>query len=92
MLSSEAQTDGCSLWPDGIPQSIGGTGSEWLGCCLAHDTSALTIQDHLALGQCVADSGYPIIGGVMSLGLVLFCWIYIKIKRAVVGNNRQKEV
>ena len=42
----------CTLWPDGIPPEIGGTGQEWLHCCIAHDLGGADTE----LAQCVAHS------------------------------------
>lgn len=62
----------CTGWIDGIPTWLGGTGDEWIDCCRAHDLSDLSTNAAVTLGQCVADVGYPLIGLIMMLGLVLF--------------------
>jgi len=70
----------CSFFPDGIPTLLGGTGNEWLHCCVAHDASDLNLAAHLDLAQCVSDSGYTAVGALMLVGLVAFCGIYIRVR------------
>lgn len=60
----------CTGWPDGWPSWIGGTGDEWLHCCVAHDLGGTDI----ALAQCVAHAGlWPVaaalMGGIMFIGV-----------------------
>lgn len=66
----------CTFFPNGFPEWMGGTGTEWMGCCQAHDQVPNTISNAFALGDCVARTGYPLIGAIMVLGLILFGWIY----------------
>ena len=64
-------SDGCTMWPDGLPVWLGGSGNEWLHCCEAHDLAyetTVTLQTHVELGQCVAQTpGGLAIGFVMTI-------------------------
>jgi len=51
----------CTAWANGIPKWLGGTGVEWLHCCIEHDLGASDIE----LFQCVVKSGFPVMGLVM---------------------------
>ena len=70
----------CSMWLDGWPTWLGGTGHEWLPCCQAHDLAPQTVQSALELGQCVARID-PSMGVVMALGVILLGPLYLAIKR-----------
>ncbi len=60
----------CTSWPDGIPTWLGGSGDEWLHCCVAHDLSNLPmLASDLELYRCVADAGYWWVAIVMLIGL-----------------------
>ncbi len=62
----EFTTDGCSIWPD----------ASWVSCCHVHDIAywcggsaeQRKAADQL-LRQCVADSGSPITGALMGVGV-----------------------
>ena len=63
-------SDGCTLWLDGT----------WRQCCEAHDlayfTDTVTLQSHIDLGICVAQtSGGPILGLLMALATLLW-WLF----------------
>lgn len=62
----------CTSWWDGIPTWLGGTGREWLHCCVAHDLGA---SDRV-LQQCVDAAGYPLMAFVMFVGVSIFGPIY----------------
>jgi hypothetical protein len=62
-------TDGCSAWPDG---------EEYVACCVEHDlvywcggSAARRSEADAAFGRCVAESGSPVLGDVMRLGVRL---------------------
>lgn len=74
-------SDGCSLSPDGIPALFGGTGTEWLHCCVAHDLSALQLADHYELARCIASTGHPAVASAFFIAVVLFCGTYVAMKR-----------
>ena len=57
----------CTLWPDGWPVWLGGTGREWLHCCIEHDHGG----GDLELAQCVAGDGGLVMALVMLAGLTL---------------------
>jgi hypothetical protein len=54
----------CTLWLNGIPEFLGGTGEEWLHCCIDHDFGA----SHWQLAQCVAETS-PIMAVIMFVGV-----------------------
>lgn len=66
----------CTLWPEGIPQWLGGSGFEWHHCCVAHDLSDQSLSAVFQLGKCVAGSGFPIMGVIMVSGLLVLGPIY----------------
>ncbi len=64
-------TDSCTLWPNG----------DWGQCCVDHDveywcggTAAQRAAADRRLGECVAASGNPIMGGAMHIGTRLGGW------------------
>lgn len=64
-------SDGCTLWFDGA----------WQHCCVDHDlayyTDSVTLQSHVDLAACVAEtSGGPVMGLVMLIGTT--AWWLIK--------------
>lgn len=68
--------DRCTLWLDGWPTWLGGTGDEWRGCCAAHDrfyeqahTFGGYLSAHWDLARCVAEVSTGM-AGVMLTGLV----------------------
>ncbi len=87
VLPSLAPDMECSLWPDGIPTWLGGSGGEWINCCQIHDQAPQNLQSAIDLGICVADQGYAGMGVLMALGVALFGPVYLMIKR---GSNRDK--
>ncbi|TCI03260.1 hypothetical protein EZV61_10285 [Corallincola luteus] len=65
-------TDGCSLFPDGTLMQR----TLWLACCESHDiaywmggTSKQRVEADLALKQCVADIGEPMVAELMLNGV-----------------------
>jgi len=68
----------CTWWLDGIPTWLGGTGREWLHCCIQHDLQQVT---DWGLAQCVAETGYPIMGVLMLAGLGAFGGVYRNLRR-----------
>lgn len=77
------ESDGCSLSPDGIPSFLGGTGTEWLHCCVAHDMSQLQLADHYELARCISETGHPLIAFVFFSAVVLFSRVYVLSKRKI---------
>lgn len=81
--------DYCSLWFDGVPTVLGGTGKEWRHCCYLHDNAAemgiAIVPSHVKLASCVAEVS-PLMAGIMFAGLMTFGWIYIAVTRARVKN------
>ena len=71
----------CSLWPDGIPTWLGGTGNEWINCCQTHDHAPQNLQSAIDLGVCVANQGYAGMGVLMTLGVAVLGPAYLAIKR-----------
>lgn len=71
----------CTHWLDGVPTWLGGNGNEWIGCCQAHDTSALDFQAALDLGACVAAQGYTGMGILMAAGVAVLGPIYLYFRR-----------
>ena len=69
----------CTLWPDGIPPWLGGSGTEWLHCCLAHDLGASNVE----LFTCVAQAGFPAIAAIMLAGLLTLGPIYRFARRRI---------
>ncbi len=69
----------CTMWPDGWPTWLGGTGSEWHHCCVAHDLVPITLQSNLNLWDCVSKINHSM-GLIMFIGLFLFSGIYGIIK------------
>lgn len=69
----------CSMWLNGWPTWLGGTGNEWLPCCQAHDMVPMTVQSAVDLGACVARES-PIMGLVMMVGVLVFGPIYLMLK------------
>lgn len=62
-------SDGCTYWFDGT----------WRHCCEAHDlayaTETVTLQSHLELGLCVAQtSGGAVMGAIMALATTVW-WV-----------------
>lgn len=66
----------CTWWPDGWPTWMGGTGREWLDCCIAHDLTPKSFSGDLALGVCVAHVA-PVMGVVMFLGVSTLGTLYV---------------
>lgn len=65
----------CTLWFDGWPKSLGGTGDEWLHCCQQHDLTYLAahhfgeyLAAHWELARCVAGVSWGM-AGVMLAGV-----------------------
>lgn len=70
----------CTGWIDGWPAWMGGTGEEWLHCCVAHDLAAKTVASDLALGKCVAAVS-PLMGAAMAVGVLTFGTLYVALRR-----------
>lgn len=80
---SDPAGDGCTLWFNG----------DWKACCDAHDYAyahAVSVADKLladeTLRQCVAMAGsadvwHWLMGFVMFVGVSIFGWFYVKLKR-----------
>jgi hypothetical protein len=68
----------CTGWIDGWPTWLGGTGQEWLHCCVAHDQVDMTFQSALNLGQCVAATS-PVMGLIMTIGVLAFGPVYLSL-------------
>ncbi len=68
--------DNCTFWLDGWPTWLGGTGDEWLHCCIEHDYGG---SDWL-LSQCVAqEAGFGmalimLIGVTIALPIRILLW------------------
>lgn len=64
----------CTASPDGWPAWLGGTGDEWLGCCMAHDhafdAGTVTLWTHVELGHCVLEAGGWIMAPIMALATI----------------------
>lgn len=62
-------SDGCTLWFDGA----------WRHCCEAHDlayeTNAVTLQSHVELGQCVAQTDGGLLMGVVMMIATTLWWL-----------------
>lgn len=63
------ESDGCTHWFDGT----------WRHCCEAHDlayfTDSVTLQSHIDLGVCVAQtSGGPAMGLLMAIATAIW-WL-----------------
>lgn len=63
------KSDGCTYWLDG----------SWRHCCREHDlaysTGTVTLQSHIDLGACVAQtSGGPIMGIAMAAATTIW-WL-----------------
>ncbi len=68
----------CTFWPDGISSRLGGTGDEWLHCCVAHDLSTEPwMQSNIDLFQCVSDAGYSGMATLMLIGVATLGTIFI---------------
>lgn len=79
----------CTWWPDGVPAWLGGTGDEWLHCCVAHDLSDLPmLASDIVLARCVADAGHGWMAPVMLAGLVTLGVIYRVAARLFRNINR----
>lgn len=70
--------DACTGWPDGWSTWLGGTGTEWRHCCIAHDlayTGNPTIADYLSahwvLARCVGEVNWAM-AATMFVGLITF--------------------
>ena len=74
MATGETSLNYCSYWFDG----------EWPHCCLEHDVSyeigANRFEADWNLFLCVAETGNPLVGSIMLIGVVLFGWIFYKKK------------
>lgn len=84
-------SNNCTLWPDGVPVWLGGSGQEWTHCCRAHDLaydagSSKLLAD-LNLLSCVADSGFPFMGTLMGIAVILLGYPFYK-RRASNANKR----
>lgn len=69
----------CTFWFDGWPTWLGGSGNEWLHCCLDHDAAfdagVVTLTTHIKLGACVAASaGGPLMGLIMTFATAVW-WV-----------------
>lgn len=69
MTTTPAHTDGCTYFIDGT----------WRHCCDSHDaayaTNTVTLQSHIDLGICVAQTtGGPLLGLLMALATLLW-WL-----------------
>lgn len=73
------ESDGCTGWVDGV----------WRHCCDAHDLAYASgfdkFQADLALQECVAATGNPVMAFIMLVGVSLFGWIFY---RKVSGNGK----
>ncbi len=58
----------CTLFLDGWPKWLGGTGDEWLHCCVAHDLGASNME----LYRCVNDAGFPVVAVIMLAGVSIY--------------------
>lgn len=62
--------DGCTLWPDAVGDL------DWRHCCEIHDAAYLGMADKwiadLSLMDCVAQSGAPLMGLIMFVGVTIF--------------------
>lgn len=87
--------DRCTLWLDGWPTWLGGTGDEWRGCCEQHDrfyeqahTFGGYILAHWDLATCVAEVSWAM-AGVMFAGLVAATVAFgVKVLPAFYWNRR----
>jgi hypothetical protein len=70
----------CTGWIDGWPTWLGGTGREWLHCCVAHDQAEMTIQSAFNLGRCVAETNM-VMAALMVTGVILIGPIYLMRKK-----------
>lgn len=77
----------CTGWIDGWPSWMGGTGEEWLHCCVAHDIAAKSVANDIALGQCVAAVS-PAMGVVMAIGVLTLGTLYVALRRRYSGNRQ----
>ena len=61
--------DGCTHWFDG----------DWRHCCDAHDaaydTGLVTLQIHVELGQCVAQTSGGLVLGVLMMAATSIWWL-----------------
>lgn len=61
-------SDGCTYWFDG----------SWRHCCEAHDlayfTNTVTLQTHIELGQCVAQTSGGLAMGVIMMIATIAWW------------------
>ncbi len=71
----------CTLWPDGWPTWLGGTGAEWLLGCQAYDLVPMTLQSAADLDACVAQTS-PLMGFVITVGVVVLGPIYLALRRS----------
>lgn len=78
----------CSSWINGWPTWMGGTGNEWIDCCIAHDAFYARTQEaatfaylgaHWELAKCVANTS-PFMGAIMGVGVSIFGAFYIGIR------------
>lgn len=70
----------CTGWLDGWPAFLGGSGDEWLNCCIAHDLATKSVAHDLALGRCVAEVS-PVMGVIMTIGVLTFGTLYVAARR-----------
>lgn len=75
----------CSLWPDGWPVWLGGTGTEWLHCCVAHDLGASLAEFCSCLWQVS-----PPMAVVMVVGVALFGGVYAYSRRVLTKLKQER--
>lgn len=79
-LLENVPLDYCTFWPDRLFKY------DWSTCCLAHDIAyelnLPRLTADLELGVCVSNTGVPLMGGIMTIGLFIFGWVaYARAKR-----------
>jgi len=88
--------DGCTLWLDGWPTWLGGSGNEWRHCCDRHDGYyAGAARDwgewlsaHWEAASCIAEISWEM-AGVMLLGLIVGTFAFGKKKLPDWHANRK---
>jgi hypothetical protein len=69
----------CTWWLDGWPTWLGGTGKEWLSCCVDHDLIEKSISGDIALAVCVAEIS-PLMGVLMGAGVLTFGTAFVALR------------